>query len=31
MDRIEINERAKVYMETYGWKHVVLSVDNVTS
>lgn len=27
----ELNERAKEYMLKYGWKHIILSVEEYTS
>lgn len=26
-----LNENAKEYMEKYGWKHVVLNIEEITS
>ncbi len=28
---VEINEQAKAYMQKYGWKHVVLNIEDITS
>ena len=27
----ELNERAKAYMMKYGWKHIVLNIEEFTS
>lgn len=28
---VELNERAKEYLTRAGWKHIVLSVEDITS
>lgn len=28
---IVLNEKAKEYMEKFGWKHIVLNVEEITS
>lgn len=28
---VELNEHAKAYMLKYGWKHIVLNVEEITS
>ena len=28
---VELNEEAKEYMQRFGWKHVVLNIESITS
>lgn len=28
---VELNEAAKEYMLKYGWKHIVLNIEEITS
>lgn len=28
---IYLNENAKEYMEKYGWRHIILNVEEITS
>lgn len=28
---VELNEEAKSYMRKYGWKHIVLNIEDISS
>lgn len=28
---VELNKEAKEYMQRFGWRHVVLNIENITS